>query len=117
MQPSRPGFFYDDRLPHSAESNAVLACGQQCDDRTATATRSKRMEVGGTTQQQLVFLNTHWGRRYSFTAPDLPGGQWTARPTFGRADPIQEWTATDLLHEVRRHYEANRPAIGGPDGP
>lgn len=28
--------------------------------------------------RQLVFLNTHWGSKYSFTASTEPGGPWTA---------------------------------------
>jgi hypothetical protein len=66
-----------------------------------------RMELGGTDQQQLVFLNTHWGSKYSFAAPGAPGGRWTATAKFGEHDRIQEWTATELLEEVRDHYRAN----------
>jgi hypothetical protein len=67
------------------------------------------MELGGTAQQQLVFLNTHWGSKYSFDTPEEPGGQWTATAKFGRHDQIQEWSAAELLEEVRGHYQANRP--------
>jgi hypothetical protein len=31
------------------------------------------MELTGTPDQQLVFLNMHWGRMYEFTAPDRAG--------------------------------------------
>ena len=66
-----------------------------------------RMELGGTSQQQLVFLNTHWGSKYSFAAPEAPGGQWTATAKFGQHDRIQEWSAAELLEEIRDHYKAN----------
>ncbi len=70
------------------------------------------MELDGTSQQQLVFLNTHWGRQYSFAAPEAPGGQWTATAKFGQHDRIQQWSAAELLEEVRGHYEASRPKGG-----
>lgn len=66
-----------------------------------------RMELDGTNQQKLVFLNTHWGRQYSFAPPDVPGGQWTATAKFGQHDRIQEWSAAELLEEVRDHYRVN----------
>ena len=65
------------------------------------------MELDGTNQQKLVFLNTHWGRRYSFAPPDVPGGQWTATAKFGQHDRIHEWSAAELLEEVRDHYGVN----------
>lgn len=71
-----------------------------------------RMQLGGTNQQQLVFLNTHWGRQYSFAAPEAPGGKWTPTANFGQRDQIQEWSAAELLEEVRGHYKANS-AQGG----
>jgi hypothetical protein len=55
-------------------------------DRARPATRT---ELSGTQQQQLVFLNTHWGDKYSFAAPEAPGGQWTATAKFGQHDQIQ----------------------------
>jgi hypothetical protein len=67
------------------------------------------MELGGTSQQQLVFLNTHWGSKYSFATPEQPDGQWTAMAKFGKQDRIQGWSATELLEEIRGHYRANRP--------
>jgi hypothetical protein len=67
-------------------------------------------ELRGTSQQQLVFLNTHWGSRYSFTAPAKPGGQWTATARFGQQDELAAESATALLTLVRDHYQANRPA-------
>jgi hypothetical protein len=36
------------------------------------------MELAGTPEQQLVFLNMHWGRMYEFTAPDQACVPWTA---------------------------------------
>ncbi len=66
------------------------------------------MKLGGTAEQQLVFLNTHWGRRYSFTAPSAPGGMWTAVAKFGSGDQLQQWSATELLAEVREHYQAHK---------
>jgi hypothetical protein len=41
------------------------------------------MQLTGTPEQQLVFLNMHWGRMYEFTAPDRAGGPWTAQAKFG----------------------------------
>jgi hypothetical protein len=66
-----------------------------------------RMELVGTSQQQLMFLNTHWGSKYSFAPPEAPGGQWTATAKFGHHDQIQEWSAAELLEEIRDHYRAN----------
>lgn len=73
-----------------------------------------RMDLTGTTQQQLVFLITHWGRRYSFAAPEEPGAQWTATAEFGQHDQIHEWSAAELLEHVRAHYQVNRPRDGQP---
>jgi hypothetical protein len=66
------------------------------------------MQLGGTREQQLIFLNTHWGRRYAFTAPQATTGDWIARAKFGRHDKLEEKSATDLLLAVRRHYAANQ---------
>lgn len=63
----------------------------------------------GTAEQQLIFLNTHWGKRYAFTAPQAPGGQWTAAARFGKHATLHAATAADLLDVVRAHYQANRP--------
>jgi hypothetical protein len=65
--------------------------------------------LSGTAEQQLVFLNTHWGRKYSFAAPAKPGGQWTAVARFGQHDQIAAESATELLALVRDHYQASRP--------
>jgi hypothetical protein len=67
------------------------------------------LELGGTVEQQLIFLNLHWGRRYEFVSPQTPGGQWTATPKFGEHDRLQAPTSTELLEEVRAHYQANKP--------
>lgn len=70
------------------------------------------MNLSGTAQQQLVFLITHWGRRYSFAAPEAPGRQWTATAKFGQHDQIHGWSAAELLEDVRGHYRSNRPGGG-----
>jgi hypothetical protein len=62
------------------------------------------MELVGSRQQQLVFLNTHWGGKYAFSAPRQPGGRWTATAKFGHYERLQAETATDLLERVRHHY-------------
>jgi hypothetical protein len=66
-------------------------------------------DLGGTPEQQLIFLNLHWGRQYTFSPPDAPGRQWTATAMFGKLDRLQAPTATELLEAVRAHYQANRP--------
>jgi hypothetical protein len=66
------------------------------------------MELTGTPEQQLVFLNLHWGRMYEFTAPDRAGASWTARPKFGDHDDLQARSATEMLQVVRAHYAANK---------
>jgi hypothetical protein len=73
----------------------------------------RHMELHGTHQQQLVFLSTHWGGKYSFAAPHAPGAQWTATARFGEHDQLCGWTASELLEEVRSHYQANRPKTDG----
>jgi hypothetical protein len=71
-----------------------------------------RSELIGTRQQQLVFLNTHWGRYYVFSAPRAPDDQWTATARFGRRQEIQRWSAGQLLAEVRRHYHREKQSNG-----
>jgi hypothetical protein len=73
------------------------------------------MELVGSRHQQLVFLNTHWGRKYSFRIPAQPGGQWTATARFGRREQLQAETAGVLLERVRHHYRSGteRPPIAG----
>jgi hypothetical protein len=64
------------------------------------------MELGGT-EQQLIFLNTHWGSKYEFTAPERPGGKWAARATFGEHDELEASTSAELLAKVRSHYQGS----------
>jgi hypothetical protein len=66
------------------------------------------MELGGTDKQQLVYLNTHWGNQYSFSAPAGAGGQWAAVAKFGRLDQIEDDSATDLLEKVRLHWSSHQ---------
>lgn len=68
------------------------------------------MELGGTAEQQLIFLNTHWGRRYTFAVPQARGGPWTATATFGGQDRLQACSAAELLEAVRAHYQAHKQA-------
>jgi hypothetical protein len=70
------------------------------------------VELSGTVQQRLVFLNTHWGSKYSFIAPPRPDGRWTAVARFGQHDELAAESAADLLELVRSHYQASRPAGG-----
>jgi hypothetical protein len=70
------------------------------------------VELSGTGQQQLVFLNTHWGSKYSFTAPAKPGERWMAAARFGQHDQLAAESATELLALVRGHYQASKPAGG-----
>jgi hypothetical protein len=65
-------------------------------------------ELGGTVEQQLIYLQTHWGRRYEFASPKAPGGQWAATARFGDRDGIQARTSAELLEEVRAHYQASK---------
>jgi hypothetical protein len=76
------------------------------------ARADQRIGLSGNVQQQLVFLNTHWGSKYSFTAPAKPGGQWTAEAKFGQHDQMTAESAAELLELVRGHYQAGKPAGG-----
>ena len=67
------------------------------------------MELRGTADQQLIYLNTHWGTQYAFTPPRSLGGQWTATARFGGRDELTALTAAVLLLQVRTHYQANKP--------
>jgi hypothetical protein len=66
------------------------------------------MELTGRPEQQLVFLNMHWGRMYEFIAPDQACASWTAQAKFGGQDELQAKSATEMLHVVRIHYAANK---------
>jgi hypothetical protein len=70
-------------------------------------------ELGGTVEQQLIYLQTHWGRRYEFASPQVPGGQWTATARFGDRDRIQAPASAELLEDVRAHYQASKPDEAG----
>jgi hypothetical protein len=74
------------------------------------------MDLVGSHHQQLVFLNTHWGGKYWFSAPRQSGGRWTATAKFGPYDRLQAETAKDLLERVRRHYRfSGKPSyLAGP---
>jgi hypothetical protein len=63
----------------------------------------------GSREQQLVFLNMHWGGQYSFAAPAAPNGLWTATARFGLCDRLDGDSAGDLLEQVRHHYRASGP--------
>jgi hypothetical protein len=67
------------------------------------------LELRGTTDQQLIYLNTHWGRQYDFEPPSAPWGEWTATAKFGSCTRLQAQTAAELLEEVRAHYQENKP--------
>lgn len=66
------------------------------------------MQLTGTTEQQLVFLNLHWGRMYEFAAPASAGADWVARAKFGEQDKLQADSAGELLQEIRAHYAARK---------
>lgn len=66
------------------------------------------MELRGTADQQLIYLNTHWGKQYDFAPPQTSNGGWTATAKFGNCAELQAPTAAELLEEVRRHYQANK---------
>jgi hypothetical protein len=66
------------------------------------------MELTGTTEQQLIFLNVYWGRMYAFTAPNGAGGPSTAQAKFGNQDELRADSATEMLLGVRRHYSASK---------
>jgi hypothetical protein len=73
------------------------------------------VELQGTCQQKLVFLNMHWGSKYAFAVPQAPGGRWTATAKFGQRDQVQGFSAAELLEEVHDHYLANGPEGGRGD--
>jgi hypothetical protein len=66
------------------------------------------MELTGTTERKLIFLNLHWGRMYAFTAPNGADTPWTAQAKFGDQDELQAESATEMLHAVRAHYTASK---------
>jgi hypothetical protein len=73
--------------------------------------REAGMSLSGTVQQQLMFLNTHWGSKYSFAAPAKPGSRWTAAARFGQHDHLAAESAAELLGLASRF--ANIPTWFG----
>jgi hypothetical protein len=67
------------------------------------------MDIVGTVQQKLIYLHTHWGRRYEFAAPEQPSGKWAATARFGNHDGLEASSAAELLEDVRAHYRASAP--------
>jgi hypothetical protein len=65
-------------------------------------------KLGGTPEQRLIFLNLYWGRQHGFVSPQPPGQTWTAAARFGKCDRLQAPTSTELLEQVRSHYQANK---------
>lgn len=67
----------------------------------------------GSREQQLVFLNIHWGVQYAFALPAAPDGQWTATARFGPGDRLNGDSAGELLEQVRHHYQASVSSASG----
>jgi hypothetical protein len=86
---------------HCAESSSGLVAAAARDGDLV-------MELVGSREQQLVFLITHWGGKYLFSAPRQPGGEWAATAKFGPPDRLQAESARDLLEQVRWHYQVSR---------
>jgi len=74
-----------------------------------TGKENADLELRGTADQQLIYLNTHWGRQYAFEPPQTLESEWTATAKFGGYAVLQAQTAAELLEEVRAHYQANKP--------
>jgi hypothetical protein len=74
-----------------------------------TGKENADLEFRGTADQQLIYLNTHWGRQYAFEPPLTLESEWTATAKFGGYAVLQAQTAAELLEEVRAHYQANKP--------
>jgi hypothetical protein len=70
------------------------------------------MELIGSREQQLVFLNIHWGGKYRFSAPAAPEGAWTATARFGGGDELAGRSAGELLDRVRSHYRGGAAGRG-----
>lgn len=84
--------------------------GRQAAEQTAGGRGEQRgfaRGLIGSRQQQLVFLNIHWGRKYEFAAPALPDGHWTATARFGEGDRLRGDSAGQLLEQVRYHYRSS----------
>ncbi len=67
------------------------------------------MQLEGTSKQQLIFLNTRWGRRYVFLALQAANCRWIATANFGHHEKLEERSARYLLLAVRCHYAADQP--------
>lgn len=65
-------------------------------------------DLAGTAEQQLVYLNTHWGRSYWFTAPAGPEEEWKAKARFGAHDDLSDSSSAGLLAKVHDHSQACR---------
>lgn len=65
-------------------------------------------DLAGTAEQQLVYLNTHWGRNYCFTAPAGPGQEWKAKARFGAQGDLSDSSSAGLLAKVHDHSQARR---------
>jgi len=88
--------------------NILRPTGIPCQQEPAVRTGDNEPAgLHGTPQQQIVFLNTHWGSKYTFEAPQAPGSGWTATAKFGQHDRIEAPSAAELLGEIRDHYHAN----------
>jgi hypothetical protein len=55
--------------------------------------------------EALKYLRQHFPC-YDVEAPAAPGGQWRATAKFGQRDQLLEWTATELLEEMRHLHAA-----------
>ena len=73
------------------------------------------MDIAGTPEQALVYLNTHRGTRYSFALPETPSGNWTATARFGDHDRLQARSPATLLETVRARYQAHPRPPTSPD--
>jgi hypothetical protein len=65
-------------------------------------------DLAGTAEQQLVYLNTHWGRSYRFTAPAGPDEEWKAKARFGAQDDLSDFSPAGLLAKVHDHSQTRR---------
>ena len=64
------------------------------------------MDIAGTPEQALVYLNTHWGTRYSFALPETRSGNWTATAKSSDHDRLQAPSPADLLETIHGHYRS-----------
>ena len=96
-----------------AEAGAARILDEATNALRATGVRFQRenrrgAELAGTAEQQLIYLNTHWGRSYSFTVPGRPDDTWKAKARFGAKYELEDPSPVGLLAKVREHYQANR---------